>query len=139
MDRRRTIFDCFPNRREQTVVMAVLMVGFAAMMIALIYVGSKHDGLRDIDDTSASQTIRFVVNINEADWFEIAQLPDIGPTMSRRIIAYRDSHGLFQTIDELKAVKGIGEKTFTSMMPHITVGADGPDIENTPQSLARRP
>lgn len=139
MKTRRTIIDCFPDRREQSFVMAVLTVCFGAILVRSLYVGARHGGLRDIEDTSARQTIQFVVNINEAAWPELAQLPGIGPTMARRIIQHRAAQGPFQTTEDLMTVKGIGEKMYAAMSPHLTVGNKEPVNRTTPRSLASQP
>ncbi|EPC44758.1 ComE operon protein 1, partial [Lacticaseibacillus paracasei subsp. paracasei Lpp229] len=38
------------------------------------------------------------------------------------IISYRDSHGGFKDVAELKEVHGIGDKTFETLAPQLTVG-----------------
>ena len=63
-----------------------------------------------------------VVNINTADLAELDTLPGVGPTIAQRIIDYRTANGKFRTIEEIKNVKGIGDKTFEKLKPYITVG-----------------
>lgn len=48
------------------------------------------------------------IDLNHANSESLLQLPGIGPVLAQRIIAYRDEHGPFQNIDQLKLVKGIG-------------------------------
>lgn len=62
-----------------------------------------------------------LVNINTADDEALQTLPGIGPTLAERIIEYRTAHGLFQTVDELIQVKGIGETKLEQLRPLITV------------------
>lgn len=62
------------------------------------------------------------ININTADATELDKIPNIGPARAADIIAYRASHGGFKTIEEMKNIKGIGDKTFESMKDLITVG-----------------
>ncbi|MCS1350410.1 helix-hairpin-helix domain-containing protein [Mechercharimyces sp. CAU 1602] len=61
------------------------------------------------------------VNLNRASADELERIPGIGPTKAAAIIAYRSEHGLFSTIDEIKEVSGIGEKTVEQIRPYITV------------------
>lgn len=62
------------------------------------------------------------VNINTADENTLSEnLTGIGPAIAERIISYRNHYGGFQTIDELKNVKGIGEKIFEKIKDDITV------------------
>lgn len=53
------------------------------------------------------------VNINRATAQELsAKLESIGAKKAQAIIAYRNQHGKFKHVNELKNVKGIGEKIF---------------------------
>jgi len=60
-------------------------------------------------------------NINTASPEQLAELPGIGPSLAGRIVEYRDSHGPFQSAEELMSVKGIGEKKFQKLKQHITL------------------
>jgi comEA protein len=61
------------------------------------------------------------VNINVAAEAELAKLPGIGPVYAQRIVAYREKHGAFQSIQEIKKIRGIGEKTFLKMKHYLTI------------------
>jgi len=58
-------------------------------------------------ETAAGETR---VNLNTADMKTLEELPGIGPTLAERIVAYREKHGGFRSVDELKKVSGIGDK-----------------------------
>ncbi len=62
-----------------------------------------------------------VVNINTADSEQLSLLPRVGPTVSQRIVDFRQENGRFQTLEDLMLVRGIGEKTFELIKPHITL------------------
>ncbi|PKN91776.1 MAG: competence protein ComEA [Chloroflexi bacterium HGW-Chloroflexi-6] len=66
------------------------------------------------------------VNINTADLALLDSLPGIGPTTAQRIIDYRETNGLFQIVDDLLKVPGIGSTTLEELRPLITVGDDVP-------------
>ena len=48
------------------------------------------------------------VNINTADASTLEQLPGVGPALAERIIAHREEHGSFASVEELVGVRGIG-------------------------------
>lgn len=51
------------------------------------------------------------VNLNTATVAELSTLKGIGPIKAEAIVRFRDEHGPFSSIDDMMAVKGIGEKT----------------------------
>lgn len=71
---------------------------------------------------SASQNQGDKININTADATQLDKIPNIGPARAADIIAYRESKGGFKTIEEMKNIKGIGDKTFESLKNLITIG-----------------
>ncbi len=52
----------------------------------------------------------FALDINTASAEEFVKVKGIGTKKAERIVSYRTEHGKFNSIDELKNVKGIGEK-----------------------------
>ena len=62
-----------------------------------------------------------MVNINTAGKGELVKLPSIGPVTAERIMRYRTDFGRFNTIEEVKNVKGIGSKTLEKLKTHITL------------------
>lgn len=61
------------------------------------------------------------VNLNTADREQLMTLPGIGEARAADIINYRQEHGGFSSIEELKNVSGIGEKRFDSIKEYIEV------------------
>jgi competence protein ComEA len=61
------------------------------------------------------------VNINTATAEELDTLPGIGPAIAQRIIDYRTASGPFQSIEDIKNVRGIGDATFEKLKDKITV------------------
>ena len=61
------------------------------------------------------------VNINTDDAERLATLKGIGPALSQRIIEYREQNGGFKSIDEIKNVRGIGQKKFDAFKDKITI------------------
>ena len=64
---------------------------------------------------------KHLTNINSATKIELIQLPGIGDTTADKIIAYREEHGGFSSIEELMNVPGIGQTKFESLKDLISV------------------
>ena len=58
------------------------------------------------------------ISINSATVEELDELPGIGPSIALRIVEYRNHHS-FQTLEDLKEVKGIGDKLFQKIKDRI--------------------
>ena len=61
------------------------------------------------------------VSINQATREELQQLDGIGPSTADAIIQYREEHGLYQTIEDIMKVKGIGNAKFEKIKEKITL------------------
>ena len=93
-----------PGPRPFAVLRTLLLVAtlLAAPPFALAQGGSGH----------ASPDALGPIDIDTADAAALAEsLPGIGPVKARRIVAYRERHGPFGTVEALLAVKGIGPVT----------------------------
>ncbi len=110
------------RRRDQTVIAVgvVSLLGFLAWRWWGPWAGDP----RELD-TLPRREARFQVDINRAAWSEIAQLPEIGETLAKRIVAHRDAQGPFGSHDELDKVDGIGVKTLEKIKPYLApIGAN---------------
>lgn len=61
------------------------------------------------------------ININKAAQTEIETLPGIGPSTALKIINYRNEHGKFKNIGDIKNVSGIGDSKFENIKEYICV------------------
>jgi competence protein ComEA len=61
------------------------------------------------------------VNLNTATLEQLDTLPGVGPVMAGRILDWRTQHGGFATVDQLREVSGIGDRTFERLSPLVTV------------------
>jgi competence ComEA-like helix-hairpin-helix protein len=62
------------------------------------------------------------VNLNTATSEELQQVPGIGPVTADKILQMRKSYGAFKSVDDLRAVRGIGPKRLEKMRKYLTVG-----------------
>ena len=51
---------------------------------------------------------------------QLDALDGIGPTLAQRIIEYRQAHGGFRSVDQLRDVSGIGDKRFEALRKAVT-------------------
>ncbi|MHC4184159.1 MAG: ComEA family DNA-binding protein [Planctomycetota bacterium] len=61
------------------------------------------------------------ININTATAEELSTLKEIGEKKAASIIEYRENHGHFTKIEDIKNVKGIGDKIFAEIKGSITI------------------
>lgn len=62
-----------------------------------------------------------LINLNTATAADLQKLNGIGEKKAEQIIAYRQEKGSFKSIDELKEVSGIGDKTFAAIKDQLTI------------------
>lgn len=77
--------------------------------------------------TSAKTSSSTVVNkttkiaINTATKDELMSIKGIGESFAERIIAYREEHGGFKSLEELKNISGVGEKRYANWVPYFSI------------------
>lgn len=62
-----------------------------------------------------------LLDLNAAGVGDLDALPGVGPVLAERIVAWRDAHGPFASVDQLREVSGIGERKFASLRDLVTV------------------
>lgn len=66
------------------------------------------------------------VNINTATPAELDGVKGIGPSKAQAIVDYRSKNGPFKSLDDLKNVKGFGEKSIAKLKGELSVSG-GPE------------
>lgn len=61
------------------------------------------------------------VSLNTATQAELEALPEVGPVTAQAILAWRQEHGGFTSVQELLEVDGIGDATLAQIAPHVTL------------------
>lgn len=75
----------------------------------------------EVGETAPTAASDGRVNLNTADVAALDGLPRIGPALASRIVAWRDEHGRFTSVDDLLAVPGIGDAILAGLRELVTV------------------
>ncbi|MDB5338161.1 MAG: hypothetical protein JWN70_3780 [Planctomycetaceae bacterium] len=91
-------------------------------LMGLYWVRLKGWGQAPIEiDRLPARQYDYQLDVNQAPWFEWTLLEGIGEKTAKKIVAFRDEHGPFQTIEDVSRVPGIGPKTWEQIRPWLTV------------------
>ncbi len=63
------------------------------------------------------------VDLNTASKTQLESVKGIGPSKADAIIAYRKQNGPFKKVDDLKAIKGFGDKSVDKIRSEVSVSA----------------
>ncbi|MEK6235881.1 MAG: helix-hairpin-helix domain-containing protein [Planctomycetales bacterium] len=108
------------RRADQAVIAVVNLAALAVIAAYWIHQGGLSGRLVDVDRAPpVQQAAEFKVDVNRADWVEFAQLPGLGEILAKRIIELRETQGPFADHDDLRRVKGIGEKKLEAIRPYL--------------------
>ncbi|TCP11844.1 competence protein ComEA [Crenobacter luteus] len=77
------------------------------------------------------------VNLNTATQQELEALNGIGPAKAKAILDYRSKNGPFKTVDDLKNVPGIGDKTLANLRKDLTLGGKPAATAAKPAAAAK--
>jgi competence protein ComEA len=61
------------------------------------------------------------INLNTATLSELDTIPGVGPVTAQKIIDYREKHGDFSALEDLKKVGGIGDKTLEKFRDMVDI------------------
>jgi competence protein ComEA len=113
-----TRFHGLLRRPDQAAAAGVLALGVAIVMGWLAMQGDM--GRRLVEaDRPVLKTAQFQADINTAEGPELLQLPGVGEQMVQRVMKSRREKGCFETIEDLRRVRGIGPKTLEKLRPYL--------------------
>lgn len=122
------------TRRESSLLLFLLVTFLLGLFIRLFQIKwaplpetpslsqvlkNNGDDEKKIIQKEDSKKDSFYIILNTAVIDDFKQLPGIGPVKAERIFKFREENGCFNSIEELKKVKGIGNKTIERIKPFI--------------------
>ncbi|WP_411168920.1 helix-hairpin-helix domain-containing protein [Clostridium sp. MB05] len=81
---------------------------------------NENTSMATTSNISGSTSENGVININTANLDELKKINGVGEVKAKNIIEYREKNGGFKSIEEIKNIEGIGEKTFEKLKDKIT-------------------
>lgn len=121
--------------RKQTLVLisiALVMIGAILVFVAVksprVYdepstTEASQSVSAEVSNAENSMTEEFIypINLNTATADELTMVKGIGDAKANSIIAYREEHGAFNSVEELKEVDGIGDTLYEQIAGSFTV------------------
>jgi len=111
----------FPFALSRRDVLFLLVTGAIIIVLSSIHwVRISGWGAYEIEvDRLPQHRLDYKIDVNDATWVEWMQLEGIGDQLARRIVADRDEHGPFRSVNDITRVKGIGPKTLGKIREHL--------------------
>jgi competence protein ComEA len=98
-------------------------VNLAALLVdgQRVYVPRIGEPAPPLVDGGGPTTVAGPIDLNRATADELDALPGVGPATAAAIVAYREQHGPFGTVDDLADVRGIGPAKVEALRGLVTV------------------
>ncbi len=106
------------RRLDQAAVAGLCLFALVSLAAYWLVHGGMSGRLIEIDRVDPL-TVQFRVDLNQAAWSELVNLPYVDELLARRIVEYRDQYGPFKSVDDLRKVRGIGPKTMEHLRPYL--------------------
>lgn len=95
----------------------IQLVGMSVLTVGIAQAQFNADVLHPKPALSSSTEVQTkVVDLNQANAEQLMSLEGIGAKKAEAILAYRQAHGAFKSINELAGVKGFSEKTLATLI-----------------------
>ena len=108
-------------RRADQLLLGFLLIALLVLLVAFRWKLSG-GGRTAIEITSQQPREYFYsIEINRASWVEWAQLDGIGEKLARRIVNDREERGPFDSIDDIRRVRGFGPKLIEKLRPFLRI------------------
>lgn len=121
------------RRLDQITIAALTAIALVGVFIWWLANGGHRGALIEIENAPLLD-YRFLVDLNDAEWPELAQLPGIGPALAHRIVTYRTAEGDFRSINDLQNVNGIGPRKLEAMRCYLLPMVDDTQVAGEEKS-----
>ena len=109
------------TRRDRLFVAALAAVTLVLMLVHWVRLSGW--GMQPVEVQHLQpRAFNYKIDINAANWIEWAQLDGVGEVLAERIVSEREQNGPFKSVDDLRRVKGIGQKTLEKIRPWLKAG-----------------
>lgn len=78
----------------------------------------------DEDGEEPVTRVQFPLDINTATAEQLQFIPQVGDVMSRRIVQYREELGGYTDLEQLRNIKGVGDKTYEHLYAYLIIGGE---------------
>lgn len=85
------------------------------------YENNDYEDVSNTADNDDNISVSFPLNLNTCTKEELMEIDGIGEVRADAIIAYRAKLGGYSSVEQLKDISGIGDKTFEKIAPYVTV------------------
>jgi|SRR6266540_2734462 len=102
-----------PVSRSAQIALAVCVV----LLLGLL----AYRGYGNRLGTRPTETVSVRFDLNRADRSDLEQIPGVGPKLAQAIVDHRGEKGHFQSLEQLRDVKGVGPATFDKVRPYLRV------------------
>jgi len=107
------------NEREKVVVIFLTSVFVVGAGLSVFKTLKQSRTELKVQYAAEEKLTEQVLDVNQATAEQLEALPGIGPVIARRIVDYREKHGLFKSVDELLNVNGIGPKRLAAIKDFV--------------------
>lgn len=144
----QTISTPLPPAQTSTSVSAVwprsaqlttaFLLGLATALLGIQMWSMSRWSTRPLD-VDREKSIRYRIDLNQADREQLLQIPGIGDRTADKIEAFRHQQGPFRSKTELTQIQGIGPAKYEKMGDWLTVQSDEVKTESDSASVASQP
>lgn len=111
------------NLRKLKIILlwVCLILAVISFITGAFYSLKPHTRLHSVSDATLPHGVHIPININTADAEALCLLDGIGEKTAEKIINYREENGDFEKTEDLRNIKGIGDKKLEEISPYICV------------------